>query len=131
MILEGWGCSSSDRVVDQHAADAGSIPQLWLGIFLPESTFSEDFYCVCTTLCTSACINICARGNEYVLHVKSSVDYGNTKTSIIHGRLANAAVAAGFSRGKKSKFLWESPSGTTQMLKKASSFNVGFVLETL
>ena len=51
MILEGWGCSSSDRVVDQHAADAGSIPQLWLGIFLPELTFSEDSFTVSVQPC--------------------------------------------------------------------------------
>ena len=38
----GWGCSSVGRASDQHAADAGSIPQCGKGFFFLELTFSAD-----------------------------------------------------------------------------------------
>ena len=38
----GMGCRSIGRALNCHAADAGSIPPVWQGIFFPESTFSAD-----------------------------------------------------------------------------------------
>ena len=71
--IQGWGC--------------GSVGQTWsIGpsrrcrrfhspvrqeIFLPESTFSEDFLTyVRTPPCAIACINICAHVKDSVVHVR-------------------------------------------------------------
>ena len=38
------GCSSVGRTSDWHVADVDSIPLLWQGIFLPESTIRADSF---------------------------------------------------------------------------------------
>ena len=46
-------CSSVVRASDRHAADAGFIPPVWQGIFLPESTFSETLlWCLYIPRCS-------------------------------------------------------------------------------
>ena len=45
-LMRKWDVAQLVRASDRHAADAGSIPQLRQGIFLPESTFSADSFTV-------------------------------------------------------------------------------------
>ena len=63
------------RPSDPHAADAGSIPLVQLGTFLPESTFSADSYSVRTPLCAVTCIYICA-------HIKDRLFFSSTAISV-------------------------------------------------
>ena len=41
-VAVSWRCSSVGRALDRPAAEAGSIPTVRQGIFLPESAFSAD-----------------------------------------------------------------------------------------
>ena len=60
------------------------------------------------TPCAIACINICAHVKDPVVHVESSVDYGNTKTPSMHLRLASATLSQlAFPRESNPNFPWE------------------------
>ena len=88
----GRGYSSVGTESDRHAVDAGSIPLCSTGIFFQESTFNADSYGLRTPSCAIACINIWAHVNDPVFHVRSSVDYGNTKTPSMHRRLGRVTL---------------------------------------
>ena len=57
---------------------------------------------------------ICAYIEDPVAHVKSSVDYGNTKTPTMHHRFGSVTVTAGFPQRRQPEF----PMGEIQLLRK-------------
>ena len=62
--------------------------------FLPRVNFQCRLsYGVRTPPCAIACINICAHDKHPVVHVKSSVDYGHTKTPSMHCRLGSTSLS--------------------------------------
>ena len=63
ILGEGWGCGSFGRASDRHAVDAALIPQVWRGIFLPESTISG-------ALCAIAGNDISVHTQDPVVHVR-------------------------------------------------------------
>ena len=59
------------RASDRHAADAGSISRCEQEIFLPEPFFQSKLsYGVREPPCAIACINICVRVQDPVVHVR-------------------------------------------------------------
>ena len=75
-------CGSVGRASDRDAADVGLIPRAARD-FLPRVNFQcRLIFNVRTPPCAIACINISAHVKNSVVHVKSSVDYGNTNVRL-------------------------------------------------
>ena len=58
------------RASDRHAADAGSIPRCGKEFFFQSQRSVKTLLCVSVTPCSIACINICARVKDPVVHVR-------------------------------------------------------------
>ena len=116
---QGWGCSSVGIASDRHAADAGSTPR-WARDFSPRVTFQCRLsYGVRTPPCAIACIYICAQVKDPVVHVKSSVDYWNTKTPSMHPRLGSATLSQlAFPGEGNPNFRWEKSHWHNTVVKK-------------
>ena len=106
---QGWGCSSVGTASDRHADDTGSIPRCSKGFFFPRVNFQCRLsYGVHTPPCAIACINSRVHFEDPVVHVKSSVDYGNTKTPSSQRRLGSATLSQlAFPEESNPNFPWE------------------------
>ena len=105
----GWDVAQLVRASDRHATDAGSIPLLWQGIFLPDSTFSADPLTVSVHHRAQSCMHLhpCVRERS-CSPCQSSVDYGNTKTPSMHPRFGSATLLQlAFPGDGNPNFLWE------------------------
>ena len=78
-------------------------------IFLPESTFSEDFLTyVRTPPCAIACINICAHVKDPVVHGRVRWIVKTLKTPSKHSRLGSATLSLlAFPEESNPNFPWE------------------------
>ena len=86
-VLLVWGCSS-----------LGELTQVRFPGVARDFSARVNFRCrlfddVCTPPCAIAYINICAHVEAPVVHVKSSVEYGNTKIPSMHRRLGSANLS--------------------------------------
>ena len=66
--------------------------------------------CAQTPTCSIACINICAHVKGHEIHVKSSMDYRNTKTPRKHRRLGSATLSQIAFPGESNPNLWREKS---------------------
>ena len=108
------------RASDCHAADTGSIPRCGQGIFVPESTFSADsLTCVRTPLCAYACINICARVKDPIVHVRVRWIMETLKHPACTLGWVARVCRSWFSPRKATRISHRrNPNGTIQLLKK-------------
>ena len=106
------------------AADAGSIPRCGKR-FLSQSTFSaHSIMCAQTPTCSIACINICAHVKGHEIHVKSSMDYRNTKTPRKHRRLGSATLSQIAFPGENNPNLWREKSTWENTVVKKKIVNL-------
>ena len=76
-------------------------------------------YGVRTPPCAIACIYICAHVKDPVVHVKSSMDYGNTKTQSMHRMLGIPILSQlAFPGEGNPNFPWEKSHWDNTVVKK-------------
>ena len=88
---------------------------------LPVNFLCSLFYGVHTPPCAIACIYICAYVKDPVVNVKSSVEYGNTKTPSVQRRLGRVTVTAGSPRAGNPNFPWQKSHWDNTVVKKKKS----------
>ena len=109
-----WGCSLVGQTIRPACCwcrfdSPGAARDFSPGVNFPCRLSSG----VPTHLCAITCINICAYIKDPVVHVKSLVDYGNTKTPSMHRShswLSFPGKSPWISHGRN-------PNGTKQLLK--------------
>ena len=120
LTRSGWGCSSVGRASDRHATDARFDSPVRQRDFSPRVNFQcRLYYGVRTPPYAIACINICAHVKGPVVHVRSSVDYGNTKTPSMHLRLGDVTLPQlAFPEESYPNFPWEKTASSRRTAKR-------------